>query len=193
MKRPQRNLLIILSACAVLWLVLMRMPGFMSLWVFVAVFVFLIGLVSWSRDFVIGRYRMSRREWRRAAESYEAFEKKLAGARWSAVLIPIYLTMYTFDGVAIARNNIGQCLLNMKDYEGAVRWLRSALQRDPLYAVPYVNLGIVAALRNDREAARIEFRRAVELGFSPAGADELLRRALTKANQEAGRDSHKDE
>jgi len=193
MKRPQRNLLIILSACAVLWLMLMRLPAFMSIWVSVALFVFVIGLVSWARDFMIGRYRSSRRQWRRAAESYEKFEQKLLNARWSAALIPIYLSMYTFDGVAVTRNNIAQSLMNLKEFDTAVRWLRSALQRDPLYPIPYVNLGTIAALRGDRETARLEFRRAVELGFSPTGAQELLRRAIAKANQTIGKALDKDE
>jgi hypothetical protein len=61
-----------------------------------------------------------------------------------------------------------------------------ALQRDPLYAVPYTNLGTIAAMRNDRSTAQLEFRRAVELGFSPTGAQELLRRALAKANATVG-------
>lgn len=193
MKRPQRNLLIILSACAVLWLVLLRVPAFMSVWVSVALIVFAIGLISWARDFMIGRYRTARRRWRDAADSFERFERKLVGARWSAVLIPIYLSIYTFDGVAIARNNIAQSLMNLKDFEGAVRWLRSALQRDPLYAIPYVNLGTIAALRGDGESARLEFRRAVELGFSPNSAQALLRRALAKAHQMRGKGLDEDE
>ena len=189
MKRPQRNLLIILSALAVLWLVLMRVPPIVSIWIAVALFVFGIGLLLWARDFMLGRYRTGKRDWRRAAESFSAFEQKLLSARWSIALVPIYLSIYTFDGVAIARNNIAQSLMNLKEYDDAVRWLRSALQRDPLYAVPYLNLGAIAALRGDEAAARLEFRRAVELGYSPTGAQELLRRALAQAHRQMGRKS----
>jgi len=165
----------------------------MSLWVSVALFVFVIGLVSWSRDFMVGRFRTSRRQWRQAAERFEKFEQKLVSARWSAVLIPIYLSIYTFDGVAVARNNIAQSLMNLKEFDAAVRWLRGALQRDPLYAIPYVNLGTIAALRGDGETARLEFRRAVELGFSPTAAQDLLRRALAKGNRAIGKAHDRDE
>jgi tetratricopeptide (TPR) repeat protein len=182
-KRPQRNLLIILSALAVTWMVLMRVPSFIAIWIIVALFVFGIGLLHWARDFIAGRYRTGKRDWRGAAESYERFEKKLLTSRWSIVLVPLYLSIYTFDGVAIARNNIAQSLMGLKEYERAAHWLRSALQRDPLYAIPYLNLGTIAALRGDEANARVEFRRAVELGYSPTGAQELLRRALAQANR----------
>jgi tetratricopeptide (TPR) repeat protein len=182
-KRPHRNLLIILSALAVTWMVLMRMPSFIAIWIAVALFVFGLGLLHWARDFMIGRYRTGRRDWLGAAESFERFEKKLLTARWSIALVPLYLSIYTFDGVAIARNNIGQSLMSLKEYDRAVHWLRSALQRDPLYAIPYLNLGTIAALRGDEANARVEFRRAVELGYSPTGAQELLRRALANANR----------
>ena len=187
MKRPQRNLSVILSALAVLWLVGLRLPPIASLWLAVALFVFGFGLVLYARDFLIGRYRTSKLDWRKAIESYSRFEKKLLASRWSGVLIPIHLSLYTFDGVAIARNNIAQSFMNLKELDEAVRWLRSALQRDPLYAIPYVNLGTIAALRDDEQTAKLEFRRAVELGFSPARAQALLRRALAKANTAAGK------
>jgi tetratricopeptide (TPR) repeat protein len=187
MKRPQRNLLIILSALAVAWLVLLRLPFTLALWLAVALVVFGFGLVVYGRDFMIGRYRTGKREWRKAIDSYSRFERKLLASRLSVALVPVYLSLYSFDGVAIARNNIAQSLMNLNELDEAVRWLRSALQHDPLYAVPYTNLGTIAALRGDSATAQLEFRRAVELGFSPAGAQALLRRALAKANKEAGR------
>jgi tetratricopeptide (TPR) repeat protein len=188
-KRPQRNLLIVLSALAVLWLVLLRLPPLISLWLAVAAVVFGFGLLVYARDFLVGRYRTGKREWRRAFESYASFEKKLLESRLSVVLLPIYMSIYSFDGVAIARNNMGQSLMNLNELDEAARWLRSALQRDPLYCVPYTNLGTIAALRGDAAAAQLEFRKAVELGFSPRGAQELLRRALAKARELAERRS----
>jgi tetratricopeptide (TPR) repeat protein len=188
MKRPQRNLFIIFSALAVTWLVLLRLPPAMALWLAVAVLVFGFGLMLYARDFMIGRYRSGKREWRKAIDSYSRFEKKLQTSRLSVVLVPIYLSIYSFDGVAIVRNNIAQSLMNLNEHDEAVRWLRSALQHDPLYAVPYTNLGTIAALRGDSATAQLEFRRAVDLGFSPTGAQTLLRRALAKANKAAGRE-----
>jgi tetratricopeptide (TPR) repeat protein len=181
MKRPQRNLLVILSALAVLWVVLLQLHPLLSLWLVVAAVVFGVGLLIYARDLLVGRYRTGKHEWRKAIECYARFEQKLLATRLSIVLLPIYLNIYSFDGVAIVRNSIAHCLVNLGEFDDAARHLRSALQRDPLYAVPYTNLGTIAALRGDSPSAQLEFRRAVELGFSPASAQELLRRALAKA------------
>jgi tetratricopeptide (TPR) repeat protein len=183
MKRPQRNLFVILSALAVLWLVLIRVPWLGALWLLVALLVFWLGLCFYARDLFIARYRATRRDWRAAIESFSKFEKRLGETRLGGVLIPIYLSIYSFDGVAIARNNIGRSYLELRQYEDAERWLRSALQCDPLFALPYTNLGTIAALRGDAKTAEREFRRAVELGFSPAAAQTLLRRALAKGEK----------
>lgn len=185
MKRPQRNLLIVLSALAVLWLVLFRLPPLLALWLAVAVVVFGCGLLLYSRDLLAGRYRAGKGEWRKAIERYSRFEQKLLASRLSIVLLPLYLNVYSFDGVAIMRNNIALGHINLNELDEAVRWLRLALQRDPLYAVPYTNLGTVAALRGETATARLEFRRAVELGFNPGVAQTLLRRALAKAAKRA--------
>ena len=185
MKRTQRNLLIILSTAAVIWILLQQLHGAWVLWTAGAILAFGLVLSVWARDFLIGRYRNSRRDWRKAIESYRRFEKKLLANRWSSLLVPIYLSIYTFDGVAIARNNIAQAFINLGELDEAGGWLRSALQRDPLYATPYINLGIIAAMRKDGAKAQREFQRAVDLGYSPTGAQQLLRRVLAKMNEEA--------
>jgi tetratricopeptide (TPR) repeat protein len=183
MKRPQRNLFAILSALAVLWLVLLRVPGLAALWLLVALCVFWLGLSLYARDLFIGRFRARRRQWREAIESYAKFEKQLGETGLGSVLIPIYLSIYSFDGVAIARNNIGRSLIELKEFADAEHWLRAALQRDPLFALPYTGLGTIAALRGDAKSAEREFRRAVELGFNPTAAQTLLRRALEQAEK----------
>lgn len=187
MKRPQRNLLMILSSAAVIWVVLSLFPLAVGLWVAVALIALGLVLTAWGRDFMIGRYRSRRREWDKAIESYQRFEKMLLTSRFGELFVPLYLGIYTFDGVAIARNNIAQALMNLGKLEEAEGWLRSALQRDPMYAIPYTNLGTIAALRGQESHARRQFQKAVDLGYSPTGAQQLLRRALARANEAAGK------
>lgn len=186
MKRPQRNLLIILSALAVAWLGVRELPLTLALGFAGAVFLLGLALMVWGRDFLIGRYRTRRREWQLALERYRRFEQKLLSHRWSSLLTPLYLSIYSFDGVAIGRNNIAHSLMHLGELDEAVRWLRSALQRDPLYPIPYTNLATVAAMRKDLATAESHLRRAVELGYSPTGAQLLLRRLLALANESAG-------
>jgi tetratricopeptide (TPR) repeat protein len=187
MKRTQRNLLIILSVIAASWILLRQLPLITALWTLGAVVAIGLILVLLARDFFIGRYRARQRDWQKALERYQRFEQKLLTRRWSGLLAPLYFGIYTFDGVALARNNIGQALMNLGKLDEAEHWLRAALQRDPLYAIPYINLGIVAGLRGSEVAARREIRRAVELGYSPVGAEQVMRKILARGNQGVGR------
>jgi len=177
-KRTQRNLLMILSTAAVIWILLQQLHGRVALWTLGSIVLLSLVLLVWGRDFLLGRYHSGRRQWREAVASYGRFEKRLMRNRWSQLLAPIYLGIYSFDGVAIARNNIAQALMNLDELDEAGRWLYSALQRDPLYATPYINLGIIAAMRKDGAKAQRELQRAVDLGYSPTGAQRVLRAVL---------------
>ena len=187
LKRPQRNLFIIMSVLAMVYLLATRLPGEVTLYLGAAVLVVAAVLAIWARDFLVGRYRTRQRRWREAAERFQRFEVKLLAVPWGKLAVVLYLSLYSFDGVAICRNNIGQSLMNMQDLEGAEQWLRRALQRDPLYAVPYLNLGVVAALRGDKERAVREFGRAVQLGFDPHGAQRLFRQVTARMNENTGK------
>jgi len=73
--------------------------------------------------------------------------------------------------------------MNLGKPDEAEGSLRSALQRDPLYALPYVHLGTIAALRKQDAVALRHFQKAVDLGYSPQAAEQALRRARQRANQ----------
>ena len=161
-----------------IYLVLIRLPPQISIWLAGSLAAFALTLVLWGRDFLIARRHTRRRQWTQAARRYELFEKKLLAAPWPWLTVPLYLGIYTFDGVAVARNNIAQSLISAGDLDGAERCLRSALLRDPLYAVPYINLGVIAAMRRDKKTAEREMLKAIRLGYSPAEAQRQLRRAL---------------
>lgn len=186
MKRPQRYLFIIMTVMVAVYLLLTRLPGEAGLALLAALALFALVVSVWGRDHFIARHHAKRRRWTQAVERYERFEKKLLRARWPKLTVMLYLSIYSLDGVAVTRNSIGQILLNAGDLEGAVRWLRAALQRDPLYAVPYVNLSVIAAMRRDENMARREMTRAVQLGFNPNSAQRILRRAIDAANEQSG-------
>jgi tetratricopeptide (TPR) repeat protein len=188
MKRTQRNLFIIMAAMVAFYSIVTRLPWQAALAVAGAALIAFFALVIWGRDYFVARRHARRREWPQAVERYQRFERKLLAAPWRRATVVLYLGIYTFDGVAIARNNIGQVYMNAEDLDQAVRWLRSALQRDPQYAAPYVNLAVIAAMRRDEANARREMSRAVQLGYSPAGAERILRRALARANEKISGD-----
>src|SRR5690606_5148910 len=146
MKRPQRNLFVIMAAMAAVYSIMTRLPWQAAAALGGAALLALAGLALWGRDYLVARRRLRRREWLEAVEGFQRFERKASkgGWRWASVLL--HLSIYSFDGVAIARNGVGQALIGAGQLDRAVTWLRSALQRDPQYPVPYVNLAVVAAM-----------------------------------------------
>jgi tetratricopeptide (TPR) repeat protein len=187
MKRPQRNLFIIMSLMVILYLLATRLPGTIVLYLGAVVLAIIAPCMLWSRDFFIGRYRSRQRRWQEAAELYQKFEAKLLAVRWTQWVAVVFISLYTFDGIAMCRNHIAQSLMNLRELDTAEQWLRRALQRDPLYALPYLNLGVVAALRGDKERAAREFGRAVQLGYSPEGAQRLFRQVVSRINEKTGK------
>lgn len=182
MKRPQRYLFIIMTVLVAVYLLLTRLPAAAALALLGLLLLYVLVLIVWGRDLFLARRYAKRREWAKALERYERFEKKLLRVRWSRIAVILYPSIYSVDGVAITRNNIAQVLINSGDLDRAVQWLRSALQHDPLYPVPYVNLALIAARRRDETGARRDMTRAVQLGFDPTAAQRILHRALNEAD-----------
>jgi tetratricopeptide (TPR) repeat protein len=178
MKRTQRNLFLIMAAMVAFYSIISRLPGIAALAVLAAALIGLGVLAMLAREYFASKRLMKRRQWNAAIEKLKKLEQKLLNAHWQRASAVLYLNVYTFDGVALVRNQIAQCLINLDDLDQAVRWLRSALLRDPQFALPYVNLALIAAQRRDETTARREMSRAVQLGFSPVSAANLLRRAL---------------
>ena len=178
LKRPQRNLLMILSSIAVIWLLLRLMPWKVAVGVGAAMFGIALILMAIAWRFLMGRYRLSKRDWPKAIEHYQRFEKMLLTRRIGAFVSPLFLGVYTHDAVAVTRNHIAHAFIQQRKLDEAEGWLRSSLQRDPLYPVPYIYLGTVAALRGQLNQARQHFRKAVDLGYNPARAQETLARLL---------------
>lgn len=181
LKRPQRYLLMILSSLAVAWTVLRLLPLKVALWFALAPVAIVLVLVLWARHQFAGRWHARRRHWDKAVASYQRYEKMLLINRFSGWLAPLHLGVHTLDGVARTRNSIAEALMQMRKADEAEGWLRASLQRDPLYAVPYTNLGAIAAWRGQDAMARRHFQKAVDLGFSPVVAEQLYQRARQKA------------
>ncbi|HMN45377.1 MAG TPA: tetratricopeptide repeat protein [Povalibacter sp.] len=185
LKRPQRYLLMILSSIAVAWTVLRLLPLKAALGFALVPIAMVLVLIVWARQLFVGRWHTRRRQWEKAVASYQRYEKMLLMNRFSGWLAPLHLGIHTLDGVARTRNLIAQALMQMQKPDEAEGWLRASLQRDPLYAVPYTNLGTIAAWRGQDAMARRHFQKAVDLGFSPVMAEQLFQRARQRAR--AGR------
>lgn len=182
MKRTQRNLFIIMSVMMVMYLLITRLPPPIALGVAGSLLGATLALILLSADFFMARRLLKRQRWRDAADRFGKFEKKLVSARWRRATVLVYLSIYTFDGIAIVRNEIAQSLMNLDEFDAAEHWLKAALERDLQNPVVFVNLAVIAAIRRDAFTARKQISRAVQLGYSPDGAQQVLRRALARGN-----------
>jgi len=186
MKRTQRNLFIIMSVMMVIYLLIVRLPPPIALGVAAAIVCVCLLLAIFAYDYFIARTHIRRRRWREAAERFETFEKKLLAASWRRATVLVFLSIYTFDAIAIVRNEIAQALMNIDEFDAADRWLKGALERDLQFSPAYVNLGAIAAIHRDAVTARKQISRAVHLGYSPEGAQRVLQRALARGNARGG-------
>ncbi len=183
LKRPQRYLLMILSSAAVAWTLLRLLPLKVALGLVLVLLAIALILAVWARHLFIGRWHARRQRWGKAIDSFRRFETMLLTNRLSGWLAPLHLGIHTLDGVARVRNLIAQAHMQMRQPDAAEGWLRESLQRDPLYAVPYTNLGTIAAWRGQDAMARRHFQKAVDLGFSPVVAEQLFQRARQRARE----------
>lgn len=135
------------------------------------------------RDFFVGRVRLSQKRW---DEALTAFEAKQLSSRWRRALAPLFVGIYSHDGVAIALNNQAVARLNQGSLTQAQELLQRALSRDAPYAIPHVNLAILAALQGNAAEASREQQLAHELGFRGAGLQRRIRALLSRTNTAVG-------
>lgn len=187
MARPQRNLLLVIASIGALvgGASVVDSPtvilgaGVVALAVFVAA-------VFAGRDFFVGRFRMRQRRWDEALAAFEAFESKQLSSRLRRALAPLFVGIYSYDGVAIALNNQAVVRLNQGKFPQAEELLRRALSRDAPYAIPHVNLAILFALMGNAAEASREHELAQSLGFRGAGLQQRIRTLLARTNTAVG-------
>jgi tetratricopeptide (TPR) repeat protein len=138
------------------------------------------------RDFFRGRAAHASRSYLEAIAHYRRFLAQCERPPRSMLRF-LWLGLYTSDVAALAENNIGACLLEIGEGAEATATLEHALARDPGYAVPHVNLAILASLAGDRERADRHRDHALRLGYSSALLDRAIRGAIARANVAVGR------
>jgi hypothetical protein len=168
--RPKRNRLLLVALC-LLFIALGRYAG-----IPLGALVLAAGLASFiaSRDFFAGRRALRQKRWVDALRSLQRFEAQLTSPGRRA-LSWLAASVYSFDAVAIARNLVGVVHLENGKLDLAEAAFRSALQSDPLYAVPHLNLAVVAARRGDRPQMEAQLGQATRLGLTSKKAHANVR------------------
>ncbi len=180
--RPQRNMALSVVMMVALIALGPRLPGPVMSAVSVMGMVALVSVVLLGRVFFRGRSLMGEKKWDEAATAMAAFELEQSSSPWRRRLAFLYLGFYSYDGVAVARNNLGAIRLEQERLEDAQRHFERALESDPLYAIPWANLAVLGAKRGDRARVEACRARAHELGFRRRGFQKILDELLSKAS-----------
>jgi hypothetical protein len=162
MTRPTRNRLVVGAAAIACLLLgnLLRGP-----FVLLLVAATLTSYVA-AYDFFAGRRHLKKKRWMDAIDRLQRFEEKVAKSALRRRLSFLATGVYSSDPIAIARNNVGVVHLENGKLELAERSFSSALERDSLYAVPHLNLAVVAAKRGDEGAREQRLSEAARLGLN---------------------------
>lgn len=137
--------------------------------------------------FYVARYMEKKKRWEAAIDHYRAFEARARKLRIGRMHLPVFMSIYTYNGVALALNNMALCHMNLGDLKEAKRLCHEALEVDPKYAVPHINLGVIAALEKDPNAAGDWLQRGFDLGYRDRGVQREVSRILAGVNTTIGR------
>lgn len=186
MTRPARNLFFLLAFVIGAVLLAPLLPDAVIYPASAVGFALIVTALVVGKRFFRGRALMRQKAWDEAALAMAGFEKEQTEAGWRRAFSWLFAGIYTHDGVAIARNNLGAIRLEQRQLDDAEAHFRRALERDAKYAVPYANLAIIAALRGQPEQAEANVKRARELGFRRGGLQKVVRALLAEANVAVG-------
>ena len=186
MKRPQRNILLLVTTVFGYFLIDDHLSSNVKLSLGIALIVFGVLLAILCKDFLIARSRTKKHDWEGAIEHYNKFEMSIKSHQQRGINLPIFMSLYTFDGIALTNNNRAQCYMNVHRNQDAKNDLEFAVSLDKLYAIPHINLAILAAQKGDEPGAKKELELAQELGYKAKGAQKLIRSYLAKVNETIG-------
>ena len=183
--RPRRNLALLIILVLLPVLFDLRATA-VAIPIAVAV-VILVGLtLVFGWHFFVGRSRCAKQDWRAAISHFETFEGTARRLTLGPISLPLFMSLYTFNGVALAKNNLAFCFMNSGELEKARRSCNEALEIDPEYALPHVNLGIIAAFQGRPDAAANHLQRGFDLGYRDRGVQRQVRRILEATNVTTG-------
>lgn len=116
-------------------------------------------------NLVASRAYLAIGEHQKAIAAADHFLEELEQQPWRRHAVWTLFGVYTLSFEAMALNNRGGARFELGQLEQAAEDLLSALEVDPEYCLPHLNLGLVAHASGDDEAASEYFRIARSLGL----------------------------
>lgn len=178
MTRPTRNRLLAVVLVVVTVVVLRRLPD-EATWLVGGAGGAVMALALWvTAPFRKARGLMREKKFDEAATELAAFELSLADG-WRKWLAGLAVGLYTTNAIAASRNTLGAVRLEQGRLEDATTHFDAAIALDPLYAMPWANRAVLAAMKGDRAAAMEAKDKARTLGFGSKTLDAVLHDKLT--------------
>jgi tetratricopeptide (TPR) repeat protein len=143
------------------------------------------------REFFRGRQLLASRQPDEAKVHFLRFLRQIEESPGQRKLVWLAWTVYTPDVEAMTYNNLAACALESGDWQAAEAAATKALELDPKYPIPHVNLAIIRHLQGDVMAAEASMQKARELGFNGGKIDQLVRSGADLLAKAEGRTDQK--
>jgi hypothetical protein len=176
--RPRRNLLLYLGFIFLFGWLGVALPYWAG-WIMTGVLVLALSVVAVvGRELFKARVLMKQREYVGAAQALQKFQAEQRASGLRRMVGAVLAGRYTFDAIAVAENDLGAVASEAGRADVAQKHFEAAAQLDPGYAIPHVNLALLAAGRAEANAAFTAAAKARELGFRSRGLQRAIDVAL---------------
>ena len=128
------------------------------------------------RDLFLSRRYADTERYEKAIAAAERFLLSLDQQPWRQYFIYCFFGIYTWNTRAMLLNNIGVAEMELGRIDAAETHLSQALTLDEAYPIPYYNLAIIAAVREDHERSNRMESKARQLGYSRSAIDQATTR-----------------
>ncbi len=86
--------------------------------------------------------------------------------------------LYTRDIEAMMLNNLGAAYIEKAELPNAEKYLKNAIDIDPLYPMPFYGLAIVAHMQGNRDKAIKLLEESEKKGFTNSSIDHLIQKSI---------------
>ncbi|MGI9414201.1 MAG: hypothetical protein ACR2PM_11065 [Hyphomicrobiales bacterium] len=128
------------------------------------------------RDLFLSRRYVDAGQYEDAIAASERFVRLLDLQPWRQHFIYCSYCIYTWNTRAMALNNLGAARMELGLIDDAELPLGEALALDAAYPIPYYNLSVIEAVREDHARSDQLLSKARQLGFGPSAVDKVIMR-----------------
>lgn len=126
------------------------------------------------RDLLASRALINAGAYEQALGAAQRFLSDLQRRPWIRHAIWTQYGVYTLSVEAMASNNGGAALLELKRFAEARVMLEHARQADPAYPIPIYNLAVIAKLEGDETESQLLISEAAARGFAGGQLDAIV-------------------